>query len=144
MKTTFVCSRGVSLVEILVYIALLGVLISVTFSTAFMLGRDRDHLVSSAQQQVYDIAFMELVRNESQKTPDIYEPSLGGTSTKVQFKEHFLEPETSNQSRYSFNGHFFISPHNIIFSRSTTTLLIITGDFAIHPFELMVNTWPVR
>lgn len=56
-------NQGITLIEILIYTALLSVLMSSAFSIVFTLGKDQDVIDSSVEQQTYTISFLEYMRN---------------------------------------------------------------------------------
>lgn len=131
-------NRGITLIEVLVYMALLAILLSSTFSIIFTLGREQDNINLSVERQIYGLAFFESIRGGVEKAHVIYEPSLNSTSKKF------------NSDTFVFGERIFNEPpKNLIFSRPTSSYMTVEGGFVLRgttsrAFVFPLNTWSVR
>lgn len=145
--------RGITLIEVLVYIALLGMLFSSTFSIVFTIGKSGSYVQKNAEKQIYSIAFLEFTRSLLSDGEKLIEPTMLATSSRAVTEAGILENEINNgqNSGYFYNGNnfqhsFIFVPQNMIFSRVSTTTVDILGEFFIRAsssrdFIMPVNTW---
>ena len=108
--------RGITLIEILLYIALFGTLISTSFSIAFMLGRDRVYIADLSERQYYALSFAERVRSISSSAQYVQSPNVNELGTNLQTNKGSI---TNDEGEWvSSDGHKYImAPRDIGFSR---------------------------
>lgn len=103
--------RGVTLIEILIYMALLAALLATSFSMAFTLGRDRDILLDITERQTFGLAFFEAIRKNT---------NISGFKQKGTI---WIGPD----------GHEYIYiPQDIIFYKPTDLQVDIMGSFILR------------
>lgn len=125
--------KGITLVELLIYIALLSALIVTSFSIAFVLGRDKDFLSNLVERQYYSISFLEYSRLTA-KNGEIYSPNMHGTTSVL---------ITSNGNVPSGKHVFIYLPENITFSREESNVLNVNGTFMLRASTTREFTMPI-
>ncbi len=118
-------NKGITLIEILIYIALLTVLMSSAFSIVFTLGKEQEVIDSSVERQTYTISFLEYMRTVT--GPVKYE----------------------NGNWMSPDGHVFkYIASSTAFSHPDSSHIFINGYFelrggVIHPFLYPIYAHPL-
>lgn len=137
-------NKGIGLIEILIYIALLSVLFSVSFSTIFTITKEKEYIDTSNERQTYTLSMFEYLRDRLESARFISKPMLNGSSSEVVFDDNYLKP--SLDSYISADHKYILVPKDITFSKSTSTYLNVYGEYiqrgnSKKPFELLFNTW---
>jgi hypothetical protein len=124
-------NKGVMLIELIIYMILLGALISTSFSVAFALGRDRSHISNLNERQIYGLAFFEATRNMAMNAESIVSPQLNTSSAKLSTPDKSME--SFNQDWISSDGHIYsFTPQDIHFSNHSKNKIEVNGNFLMR------------